>query len=983
MRTSATFRAGLLAGIATTVVASAGAAWAQAKTFDVPAQGAASGVAAFARQADVQLLISAADAAGRRTNAVRGAYPVAQGLGLLLAGTGLSAQPTGASTWTVVRDPQPGLAAAPSADPADTEVSQLVVTGSLIRGAPPVGAHLTVLSEKDLRQSGRATLQEVMQTVPQNFSGPTSEATPLTGQAGGTGSGFTFGTSLNLRGVGGDGTLTLLNGRRLAPSGYGDFVDVSIIPLSAISRVEVLADGASATYGSDALAGVVNVIFNKRFEGAQTLVRYGVADDLDERRFSQLLGASWSGGHVTAGYEYYKRGGLKDTDRSFTATSDLRPWGGRDSRLPYSVPGNITGPAIWVGAIPSGQNGLNLQPGDLLRGQTNLFDTHGRFWSLPAQELNSGFVSATQELGDRIELYGDLLASRRDARYMNAGASTILTVPASNYYRQHNGFGGTAPITIGYNLSADLGDIPSHHRADIVALDGGALVQLFGTWALDAYVSAGRSREKTDTLYQDIFRANNALTLALASSDPATAFNPFGDGGDNPASVIDSLTFPYTTKVRSRYAAATLKVDGDLFRLPAGPVKLAAGLEYRAEDFRYAYVIPYRTGAPSSLLREGDRHVFALFGELRVPIVGDDNAVPGIRRLDLSVSGRFDKYTDFGSTTNPKVGVSYEPFEGLQVHASYGTSFKAPRLYDLNTPMGVQFYPAAKSFGGPDPNGDGITELLLVNGGNPDLTAERGKAWTAGVRFAPEALPGFSLDLTYFRLGFTNRIAKLASILQPLQNPTPYLGSVYFLNPTQAQVDYYVSRAATVTNSLPPSINAPFEGIIISQVANVSVVKLDGIDLELAQRWSTRLGDFSAAAAFTYYMRYQSRFSPSAPAVTVVDVLGAPIDLKGRASLSWSRGDWFASVAANYQDDYVNDTFSPPRKIKGQTNFDLMARYTFPEQGGWLNGVSATISAVNVFDQAPPFADTGGYGFDAHNYSAVGRLVSLTLEKRW
>lgn len=972
-----------MASVAASAAAVAGAAWAQSKTFDIPAQPAATGVAAFARQADIQVLISANDAEGRRTNAVRGAYPTAQALDLLLNGTGLTARQSSAGAWTVMRIPPGEPAAGSSAAGAANEVSQVTVTGTLIRGAPPVGARLRVLNEADIRQTGRGTLQEVMQTVPENFIGPVNDATPLSGQAAGTGAGFSFGTSLNLRGVGGDATLTLLNGRRLAPSGYGDFVDISVIPITAVSRVEVLADGASATYGSDALAGVVNVILNSRFDGAQTQVRYGAADGLEERRISQLFGRTWTGGHLVVALEHNERGGLKDRERDYTASSDLRPFGGRDSRLPYSVPGNIVTPSVWAGAIPAGQNGLNLQPSDIRKGQTNLFDTHAFSWLLPEQKLNSGFLSLSQEIGERVELYADLLLSRREASYVNAGASQILTVPSTNYYRQHNGFAGPTPITINYNLSADLPSIDSDLRNDVVAADAGAQVRLFGSWAADAYVSLGRSRESTRTLYQDIFRANNPLVVALASSDPATAFNPFGDGGDNPKAVIDSLTFPYRTKVRSRYASVSLKADGELFQLPAGPVKLAVGLEHRAEDFRYSYVIPYRTGTPGGLYRPGDRHATAVFGELRVPLVGPENEIPLVRRLDVSLSARYDNYTDFGGTKNPKVGLAYEPAPGIQFHAAYGTSFKAPRLYDLNTPMGVQFYPAASTFGGPDPNGDGFTKVLIVNGGNPSLTAEKGKAWTAGVRFAPESLPGFSLDLTYFRFNFTDRIGRLSSILAPLQNPTPYLGSVYFLNPTQAQVDSYVNRATTITNSLPASLTSPFEAIIITQVANVSVVDLDGLDLNVRKSFQTAVGDVTAQAAFTYYMRYQSRFSPTAPAVTVVDQVGTPVDLKGRVSLSWSRGGWFASLAANYQDDYSNNTFTPAVGIKSQTTIDVLARYTFGEREGWLNGVSATASAVNLFNQDPPFVDYGGYGFDSHNYSPVGRMISLTLEKRW
>jgi iron complex outermembrane receptor protein len=675
---------------------------------------------------------------------------------------------------------------------------------------------------------------------------------------------------------------------------------------------------------------------------------------------------------------------LQDPDRAYTASADLRPFGGRDDRVLFGVPGNIISPAQFAGAIPAGQNGVGLTPADILKGQTVLFNNHGARSLLPRETLNSAFLSATQSVGERLELYADVLASRRTTLYTNPGAAIAASVPATNYYRQLNGFGGTAPLVIDYDLSKDVGELAVDGKSQMITGDFGGRLQLTGSWELDAFLEGGASREGNHQPYQDFGVAGNAFSVALASSDPAKAFNPFGDGGDNSAAVISSFVVPYHVQSRSRYASANLNLDGDLFQLPGGPVKLAAGAELRTEQFRYFSEVDYNNRPPGINNRRGNRQISAVFGELHVPIVGEANALPWVRSLDVSLSARYDHYSDFGSATNPKVGVTYEPVRGVLFHGSYGTSFKAPRLNDLITPITVQYYAASKTFGGPDPNGDGVTEALLVSGGNPSLTAEKGKAWTAGVTFEPAALPGFRADLTYFRLDFRDRIASLPSILLPLQNPAPYLGSVYFLNPTQAQVDAYVAKAAQILNTLPAGINAPMEVIIVSQVANVSVVDLDGIDVHAEQAFETSLGRFTASAAFTRYMKYESQFSPTSPATTTVGIVGAPVALKGRLGLAWRRDGWSASAFANYMDHAWNTTITPAVRVKSQTTVDAQVSYRFPETGPvWSRGVVATLAAANLFDRDPPFADVAGYGFDAKNYSPIGRLVSFTLEKRW
>ncbi|MGA0599316.1 TonB-dependent receptor [Caulobacter sp. KR2-114] len=972
----------LASAAAAAVLLMAQPACAQTKALNVPSQPATTGVADFARQADVQVLISGADARGRRTNAVVGSFDIEQGLERLLQGTGLVARRTGPQTYTIMpREPVAEPQSTPEED--NTQVSGLTVTGTLIRGAVPAGAHLTVLDARAIRQTGQTTLTDVMQTVSQNFRGNAQENTFLANQGGSSGAGFSLGTSLNLRGVGADATLTLLNGRRLAPAGYGDFVDVSAIPLSAVDHIEILADGASATYGSDAMAGVVNIFMKQSFSGLETEGHYGVGDGLHEWRVSALAGKSWATGHVLGSYEYYERSALAAADRPYTASADLRPFGGADYRTAYAFPGNIISPSYLAGALPAG-SGLNLQPGDILKGQTNLFDDHAGGEILPRQERHSLFVSGEQALGPRVTAYADGLFSYRRSDFRLPTVAAQLIVPSTNYYRQHSGLAGSDPIVIEYNLTNDLGATNVIGDTRAYAVDAGFKVDLSGGWRLNLYGAAGENRDYTTQPYFDTYRVGNALDRALASSDPATAFNPFGSGGGSPKSVIDSLKAPYFDKAVSQYQSVDAILDGALFHLPGGAVKIAVGGEVRHESFDTNYRIDWQTGAPSASTRAGEREATAAFAELFVPLVGEANGRLGLRRLEVSASARYDHYSDFGSTTNPKVGATWSPFDGFSIQGSWGRSFKAPRLNDLLNPQSAQLYPLPAAYGGPDTNHDGYSTLLLMQGGNPNLKPERGEAWTIGVRATPRQLPGFSASVTYFNLAFTDRIAQLPSLLSPFLTPASYLGSVYFLNPSQAQVDALLASVPRVIDSLPS--DTPVEAIVDLRVANVSQVNLDGLDFAVSQVFNTRAGEFTASASFTYYLGYTSRFSPTAPAVKVYDTIGYPVSLRGRAGVAWRRGSLGASIFANYQSGYVNNAVTPHVPVSSQTTFDLQVSYDLDGVSaplGVTRGMRMTLSVNNLFNTDPPLAEYDGYGYDAHNYSPVGRLVAINIAKRW
>jgi ferric-dicitrate binding protein FerR (iron transport regulator) len=305
----------------------------ETQTYDLAAQDLAQALKEVAARSGLNLVMRADLVAGRRSPALLGSYTPQAALEALLAGSGLVLRTVG-NSFVVTAGLSDEAAAEDQAGRSD-----IVVTGTRIRGAGPVGSNLILLDRRDIERTGHATTQDILRTIPQNFGGGPNEATGAVSLDPNAGRNVSLGSSLNLRGLGNASTLILLNGDRPPLGGFGGvFSDLSLIPASAVERIEILADGTSAIYGSDAVAGVVNVIPRLRFDGVESSLRFGTADgDAAELLASQLVGQGWGSGHAVLAYEFYRRSALPASERDFI-TDDLRDFGGPDLRSPYANP---------------------------------------------------------------------------------------------------------------------------------------------------------------------------------------------------------------------------------------------------------------------------------------------------------------------------------------------------------------------------------------------------------------------------------------------------------------------------------------------------------------------------------------------------------------------------------------------------------------------------------------------------------------------
>lgn len=948
------------------------------QAFQLPAQDLGQALREVAGRTGRNLVVSGDLVAGRRSPPLSGRYTAEGAVEALLAGSGLTVSTVNGSL--IISDGAAKAALGQGEAEADTAIT---VTGTRIRGSSPVGSDLIRIDRREIERSGYATTQDIVRTIPQNFGGGPNEGTGAVSLDPNAGRNVGLGSSLNLRGLGNASTLVLLNGDRPPLGGFGGvFSDISLIPASAIERIEILADGTSAIYGSDAVAGVVNIIPRLRFEGAETSLRFGTADgDSDEVLASQLIGRGWRGGHAVLAYEFYRRSELPASERDYV-TDDLRPFGGPDLRGPYANPGNILAGGRTF-AIPRGQNGTRLSAAELLPGVVNRGDSWHMVDVLPMQRRHSLFGAVTQDLSASLQLYAQgLFSSRAFSRRSRTTSDAARTVPVSNPFYV-DPLGTRQPVRVQYDFGRDLGRERRVGKVQAYGLTLGALADL-GQWSADLRGNFGRQTERSSILN----RVNSArLAVALADTNPATAYNLFGDGPSTNLATIDFVRGSTRSGSSGKVWSTSLRVDGPLLELPAGDLRLALGGEYRQERYRDGVTITDTSTLEPQTLEAiplpGPRRIRAFYAEALVPVFGGDFVLPGFRRLDLSAAVRTEHYSDFGSTTNPRLGVNWEPVRGLRLRGTYGTSFRAPSFDNLRQDPGTTLLFAFRI---PDPASPGGQSNILVRRGNdPDLQPEEATTWSVGADFEPSFLPGFRASTTYFSIDYRGRITSpAANLFNFLVNRQTYQGIIED-NPSVETVRAFYASPFFVNpfGIAPEAITA----IVDARLQNLSVLEQTGLDLDLGYRFDVSGGRAEIGASGTYIFNIDQALTPTAPVTDVVDILGNPVDLRIRGRANWSNERWGASLFVNYLDSYTNLTNVTPQRVGSWTTVDAQVSYRLPQGRGFLAGLRFALSATNLFDADPPYAaynlGLAISGYDADNASPLGRVVSIQVTKTW
>jgi iron complex outermembrane receptor protein len=878
------------------------------------------------------------------------------------------------------------FAHAQAGGPADAQedsratIDEVVVTGTSLKGAAPVGTQVQVLGAEELRATGVANTNEILKSVPQvvNLGQDEGRGGGVQGAQGN----ITQSKTVNLRGIGTESTLVLLNGRRIAPAGtQGAGYDVSMIPSNAISRIEVVADGASAIYGSEAVGGVINFITKRNYQGGETYLRYGFADGFDEKKFGQNLGYSWGSGEVFFAYERYQRGGLMGSERT-EVSQDLRPIGGPDLRLNFASPGTVTIGAQTY-AAPRGTRGVGLLPSQFIAGTANLEDINDTRSLLVDQEQDVAFLSVRQEITEGLNVWVEGQYSDRDydgfGSSLNRGAgSATLTVPRSNPFFVHPTNPAATSVSVNYSFSAAF---PWTAVGGEEAFGGaaGLTYELPGDWSLD--VMASRSGNDAFRRADQVWTFN--LPAILADTNPATAFNPFCDTAvftncNNPAT-IDRLRGYNIIAARYRSDDFVAKASGTLFDLPGGSIALAVGGEFMKPDL--VTTISQLTTTASLAVREtkADREVKAGFAELLLPIFGSANALAGLQKLELSAAVRVEEFSDFGSTTNPKYGLTWKPLDSLTLRGSYGTSFRAPTLTNIDF-AATATYSAITLL---DPSLTQQIRVIQLVGGRPGLEPETADTLTFGIDFAPEFLPGLRTSLTYYDIDYSNRITSLSSTTI-LSNQAVY-GDYLIRNPSS---DLVLSYMNSVFYRTPPESPANIVAIVDARTANLGGLKQSGLDGSISYDFSVLGSELNVGVAATKILKAEQSVAVGLPFIDVLDQINNPVSFRARGHVGWSYGGASADAFINHVGGYDNNLRTPAEKIDSWTTLDLNLAYEIPrESEGWSSGIRLGLSLINATDADPPRVintTTAVEGFyDPQNASVTGRFVALEISKQW
>ncbi len=957
------------------------------RRYDLPAGEAATTLNEFGHQSDLQVLFDFNSLKGVQTRAVKAELDASEALARMLAGTGLAFEFVNEHTLAVtprakkaaaVRELRERLAAHPEqALHAAEELEQVLVSGTLENGSQPLlGAQLIQFTRTDIDRSGLATAQDFLHTLPQVFGGGPNENTVL-GREAATNS--ARGSGINLRGLDAGATLILIDGKRLPPSGTeGVFQDVSNIPLSIVDHVDVMPDGSSARYGADAIGGVVNFVTRQNYTGAESQLRAGAVTDgsRGQQQFSQLLGHAWESGSVFAGLEYYRQDDLPARDR-WQQRSNLTPYGGDNFNSYYGSPGTLVAglfatPAYYP--LPRGQNGTALDGAALVPGPPNLYDINQGTDITPDERRLSLFGKSSLELGEDLDVYASGLLTRRDVRVTPAAGQNLeLIVPATNPFYV-NPLGGTDPVAVLYGGGTDFGPLLTTNRIYTGNFTLGLTRSTSRDWTFSGY---GALAFESQHEIQHGQVNQDALDAALADPNPATAFNPFGDGPHTNPATIASIAGVVNYRLQSMLKTVSATAIGPLFNIRGGAVEATLGAEYRDQTLgtELLYPTPELNAAPRDDL---GRRIGAAFAELRVPLIGTANQARFARRLEISLGVRGEHYSDIGSAGIPKLGLDFSPGANLNLRGTWTRSFRAPGLPDLlarNNYSTLITLPDAAS-----PTGSSV--VLARYGTNPELSAERARSWTFGADLTPERLPGLSVSLTYFDVNYTERIDEPQISADVLQQPQ----NAWLVERNFTPAELQDACVNSVYVGAPGScLSTPVVAILDTRLRNIQSVHTDGMDLIGKYALPSSVGHFDFGLNGTWLFRYAQTNTPGSAALNILSTQNNPIDLRLRANAAWLLREFSAAAFVNYADHYRDTLSVPGRGIASWTTVDLQLGYeTDPQRGDWLGRLQFTLNIQNLMDRDAPFLNNPvGVGYDQENADLYGRAVSLEVRKRW
>ena len=883
--------------------------------------------------------------------------------------------------------------------PPPQTLQRVEVTGSNIKRIDAESvAPVQIITRDQIERSGQPTIADVLQHIPSNTGGAFAENATNSFAPGSSG--------ISLRGLGEKTTLVLINGRRTSSYGFAQnlqdtFVDLNSIPTSAVERVEILKDGASAIYGSDAIAGVVNIILRKDYKGFEVSGGGGRASGKNEYSGTLTGGFGDLGAdkfNVFGVLDYYHRDLIELSDTPFGKSRDFRSYaggrnftsltGGGTWRLLNPATGGLTNTfkasTSCRGKVITGTDALaqGLTTSATVGAATNTFCSHDfndQFTAEPKTDRIGFLGRGTYEFSSAFTGYVELGLSRvksfstfQDPFF--AGTTGLKPTPAGLVPFTYNinfapGAAGN-PFPTDARYSGVLGDLGT--RNNDVTSDTGRLVAgltyTLSNWDLDS--AAGYARNKVTAISQ------NGLTLSGVSAAfgvPTTAQPPvprstsstynLDDFTQNSAAVRNSMRINSNREATSTLYFIDTKASTEFqqWKLPGGPLGLAVGAEYRREslsDRPDPQSIAGNILGQGSTATEGARQSEAVYAELRLPI---------LKNLEMQLAGRYDHYSDYGGSATPKIGIKYTPTDMIALRANYGRGFRAPSLPEISPSQATFFTQVI------DPQTGNIANISGVFAGNPKLKAEKSTSLNYGIVFQPTKDASASLD--FYRIGWSNIVAA-PSFQQVVDDSCP--------NPPVLATDPPCPSSPNVIRN--PEDNSIVT--VLSGYQNLSSRVTSGLDIDLTYAVPTEtFGKFTSHLDANYLIKFEedgvSTNDSNAGSNTIPR-------LKASASLDWDYAAFSFTGRWNYIKGWRQESLPPSYfktqppafqtgtyqpKIPDYYTFDLFGRYQINKN------FSVSGSIVNLLDHKPPYDPgfSGTFLYDYSEFDARGRLYRINL----
>ena len=867
----------------------------------------------------------------------------------------------------------PTIAAAQ--DAGDEQGRDIVVTGTLIRGQAPVGSNQIDVGVKQIEETASVSANELLASVPQvtNYFNrvPVADLAIAANQI--------QITRPNLRNISpnnaaSSGTLILFDGHRIATAGTSQAsIDPDVIPIGAIERVDVVTEGGSATYGADAVAGVINFVTRRRFDGVSVDAKYGFADNYWQTSANATIGKDWGSGSAYIAYSFSKSDDLLGKDRDFIRRLDY-------SKQPYTALGReCVLPNLTVNSVFSGITvfSASVAAPAFLPGTVNACDTTDYAAVIPKVERHGGLVSFSQDLDD---------TTRVDIRGFYSQRKTLATAPSTGSAQLPSNF--TIPASVpqpsfplnflprvatgSFSFAPVLGNASNRSSTDISEWGVNAeLRKEVGSWEVRGLINWSRS----DSRFQ-IIQPNGTR---LNAAGIAGTINPFNLAASSPTAIADVMDNMLGAQAVDDLLDLRLIAEGKIGELPGGDMRMAIGAEYMHDDFALRSGNDIRIGTLNTIPHQTySRNVKSAFGELLLPVID---------MVEISAAARYDDYEDFGSTFNPKIGVSLKPVDWFTLRGNWGTSFTAPTPLDqlrsnANTISAFPFVAFTRPGDTPAPG----SYTVALQGSQPNLKPQKADTWSVGFDARPTFLPGLGLKLSYYNVKFRNILA----------TPTPGVG-IFTNFPDNIQTSVGGISAANLRafGLLAPGGSAVVETAIAQgrvvyelvdfRTGNFGSVKVDGLDFEANYRTDTGFGAVDFAVAGNYQLNRKSKVSSDAPAVDALQFDVAKLLLK--TSVGLDLGNLRAQASWNHSAGYdIKPLATVPVQdhVSAFNTVDLFFKYSVPAEAGLLKDLAFTLNVDNVLDEKPPvFFGTGPNENGYASGFTFGRMFVLGVSKKF